>query len=63
MFKRTTYKDVGLILDEFPDDSTTLLSNSPMLEAKGLQTNNPGFPGYISYGLVIALGANLIYYF
>ncbi len=63
MFKRTTYKDPSLILDEFPDDSTTLLSNSPMLEAKGLQTNNPGFPGYESYGFVLSLGLNLIYYF
>lgn len=63
MFKRTTYKDPSLILDEFPDDSTTLLSNSPMLEAKGLQTNNPGFPGYEAGGSLFFLGLNLIYYF
>lgn len=63
MFNRTTYKDSNLILDEFPDDSTTLLSNSPMLEAKGLQTNNPGFPGYKAGGFIVSVGANLVYYF
>jgi len=63
MFKRIVYKDPKLILDEFPDDSTTLLSNSPMLEAKGLQTNNPGFPGYEAGGVLFSIGANLIYYF
>ncbi|MCX7945084.1 MAG: outer membrane protein transport protein [Deltaproteobacteria bacterium] len=63
MAKRITYKDPTLILDEFPDDSTTLLSNSPMLEAKGLQTNNPGFPGYEAGGYLLSVGANLIYYF
>ncbi|MCX7958537.1 MAG: hypothetical protein N3B13_05760 [Deltaproteobacteria bacterium] len=63
MFTRITYKDPSLILDEFPDDSTTLLSNSPMLEAKGLQTNNPGFPGYKAGGFVLSLGANIVYYF
>lgn len=63
MFQRTTYKDPKLILDEFPDDSTTLLSNSPMLEAKGLQTNNPGFPGYEAGGFILSLGVNLLYYF
>ncbi len=63
MFKRVTYKDPSLILDEFPDNSTTLLSNSPMLEAKGLQTNNPGFPGYEAGGFMLTLGVNLLYYF
>ena len=63
MYKRTVYKDPKLMLDEFPDDSTTLLSNSPMLEAKGLQTNNPGYPGYEAGGLLLSIGANIIYYF
>ncbi len=63
MPQRITYKDPSLILDEFPDDATTLLSNSPMLEAKGLQTNNPGFPGYEAGGFLFSLGMNLVYYF
>lgn len=63
MPRRITYKDPALILDEFPDDSTTLLSGSPMLEAKGLQTNNPGFPGYEAGGFMFTLGVNVEYYF
>ncbi len=63
MPQRKTYKDPTLILDEFPDDSTTLLSNAPMSEAKGLQTNNPGFPGYEAGGFLLSLGINLVYYF
>lgn len=58
---RTTMKDLtrteaeGGIVDEYPD---TLIDYSdpernPIAEAQGLQTNNPGFPGFRSGGFLI----------
>ena len=34
-----------------------------MSEAAGLQTNNPGFPGYDSSGMLYAFGLNFIHTF
>ena len=39
---------------ELPDDAR--LSGEPISEAIGLQTNNPGWPGFSSVGSVLAMG-------
>ncbi len=61
MMERTTWKDLnrkeqdGGLIDEFPD--TTLDANGdPFVTAKGLQTNNPGFPGFKSGGVILGSG-------
>jgi hypothetical protein len=54
MLPRTTHKDPGQIIDEFPDDARTLKSGRPMPEAAGLQSNNPGFPGYDAGGTLFS---------
>jgi long-subunit fatty acid transport protein len=54
MQSRTTYKDPSQVVDELPDSARTVQSNKPMPEASGLQTNNPGFPGYTSGGHLVA---------
>jgi hypothetical protein len=63
MFDRTTWKNPTQIYDEFPDTARTLVANNPMSEAAGLQTNNPGFPGYEAGGMLYAFGLNLIHTF
>ncbi len=42
-------KDDSLLIDEFPDDSFTP-NGTPDPNAAGLQSNNPGFPGFSSKG-------------
>ena len=63
MLKRTVYKDPAQIPDEFYDGSTTKSKDLPMSEAKGLQTNNPGFPGYTLSGYTVATSVTLRYEF
>ncbi|MCB9519433.1 MAG: hypothetical protein H6700_06175 [Myxococcales bacterium] len=43
-------EDRSLVLDEFPDDAISTDRQRPVAEAVGLQTNNPGWPGYGSEG-------------
>jgi long-subunit fatty acid transport protein len=43
---RNTVKDPKQIPDELPDDSRSSSTGDPIAGAKGLQTNNPGYPGY-----------------
>jgi hypothetical protein len=57
------HKDPSLIRDEFPDRARTLIGGQPMPEAEGLQTNNPGFPGYEFGGLALAGSVSLAYLF
>ncbi|NOZ86545.1 MAG: hypothetical protein GXP49_09780 [Deltaproteobacteria bacterium] len=59
----TVHKDPSLIKDEFPDYAVTALTHEPMVEASGLQTNNPGFPGYKAGGFVFSAAATLTYRF
>lgn len=57
--KERPEKDGGLV-DEFPDDTvnyTDMAAGFPT--AKGLQTNNPGFPGWESKGFVMGIGINV----
>ncbi|HOX44050.1 MAG TPA: outer membrane protein transport protein [Myxococcota bacterium] len=63
MPRTTVYKDPALIKDEFPDRARTLIGGQPMPEAEGLQTNNPGFPGYEFGGLALAGSLSLAYLF
>ncbi len=50
----------GGIVDEFPDDATNYFDlEGGFPEAEGLQTNNPGFPGWKSKGFVLGVGINI----
>jgi hypothetical protein len=53
-------KGKGLVRDEWPDDTIDRTTNPPQViaEAKGLQTNNPGFPGFGSDGIIVGGGLN-----
>jgi long-chain fatty acid transport protein len=44
------------LCDEVPDDTADGRSGTPYPEAEGLQTGNPGFPGFSSGGFLIAAG-------
>jgi len=46
-----------LVKDELPDDAQ--LGGQPLAHARGLQTNNPGWPGFSSGGLILAATAYL----
>jgi long-chain fatty acid transport protein len=45
------------VLDEFPDDTIDKTTNAPAADAVGLQTNNPGYPGWKSTGYMVGAGA------
>lgn len=62
LLPRHTTKDPGKIIDEFPDDSKDAKGNA-IAAALGLQTNNPGYPGYRSKGLIGTVGCGLSYTF
>jgi hypothetical protein len=47
---------VGDICDEVPDAAINPQTGLAYPEAQGLQTGNPGFPGYVSGGWIGALG-------
>ncbi len=59
MLDQVVHKDPSAIIDEFPDGVVTLLDGAAMPEADGLQTNNPGFPGYRSGGWTVVAGGSL----
>ncbi|MFI5308839.1 MAG: hypothetical protein ACHQ53_15890 [Polyangiales bacterium] len=48
----------SLVRDEFPDDAVDTRGD-PIPSAKGLQTNNPGWPGFSSRGLLLGGGLTL----
>jgi len=45
------------VFDSFPD-SVDIYSDAPIAESAGLQTNNPGYPGFGSAGWLIVAGAS-----
>jgi hypothetical protein len=45
------------VLDEYPDTATDSKTGAPIAGAAGLQTNNPGYPGWKSTGYMLGLGA------
>ena len=51
LIRRYQHKNDELIQDEVPDDAVDA-SGKPLAGAKGLQTNNPGWPGFASEGWV-----------
>lgn len=53
----------NLVVDEFPDDSPNPQTGEPEEAAAGLQTNNPGWPGFASDGTLVAatLSVGLLY--
>lgn len=48
-----------LVQDALPDKAVVAGSTTPFPNAEGLQTNNPGFPGYGSSGWVFGGGINI----
>ena len=56
---RTADKDPSAkhpVIDEFPDSSTNIRTGLPEPSAAGLQTNNPGYPGFESHGYMLGAG-------
>ncbi|MFU8802555.1 MAG: OmpP1/FadL family transporter [Bradymonadaceae bacterium] len=49
------------LCDEVPNDTRDPRTGEPHVEAQGLQTGNPGFPGFVSGGWIGALGFELRY--
>lgn len=49
------------VIDEFPDNAVDPVEDrtTPLPEAQGLQTNNPGYPGFSSEGWLLAAGFSL----
>ena len=52
LIPRTNQKDPSLLVDELPDGSVYNSTLAPVPGAHGLQTNNPGWPGYSSKGFL-----------
>lgn len=44
------------VLDEYPDNAIVLGTDLPAVDAAGLQTNNPGYPGWKSTGYMVGAG-------
>jgi hypothetical protein len=51
-------RDGQLVRDEFPDDAVDTRGR-PIAEARGVQTNNPGVPGFGSGGMLLGVGLTL----
>jgi long-chain fatty acid transport protein len=49
---RNVTKNDANVVDELPDDARSSATGDPVAGAKGLQTNNPGWPGFGSEGWV-----------
>ncbi len=49
------------LCDEVPDDTLDPRTGQPYPQAQGLQTGNPGFPGFVSGGWIGALGMEVRY--
>ncbi len=56
---RDVVKNPSQIIDEVPDDSRNSQTGDPLAGAKGLQTNNPGYPGFGSEGWIYGGTASL----
>jgi hypothetical protein len=58
LFYRHQAKDNARIVDELPDDAVNE-SGDPVAGAGGLQTNNPGWPGFASEGWILGGAVSL----
>ena len=47
------------VVDEFPDTAIDIRTNLPASGTAGLQTNNPGYPGFSSRGYMVGAGVSL----
>jgi hypothetical protein len=47
---RSNEKDPSRLVDEVPDGSTVSATGASVAGSQGLQTNNPGYPGFSSAG-------------
>ncbi len=47
------------VIDEVPDNATDIVKNQPLPGAQGLQTNNPGYPGWSAQGWMLGGGVAL----
>ena len=56
-------QDTQSLCDEVPDTTINSRTGQPYDEAQGLQTGNPGFPGYASGGLILQTGVELLWSF
>ena len=56
---RNTTKNPSQITDEVPDDARSSVTGEPLAGSTGLQTNNPGWPGFGSEGWVYGGTASL----
>jgi long-chain fatty acid transport protein len=62
LLTRETTKNPGAsnpVMDEFPDSAVNLFTDEPIPSAVGLQTNNPGYPGFSSGGFLFGAGVTL----
>ncbi|MEY3014039.1 MAG: hypothetical protein RIT45_2774, partial [Pseudomonadota bacterium] len=50
---------VATLCDEIADDTPNPNTGKPEPAFAGLQTGNPGFPGWQSYGTLLAFGLDL----
>lgn len=52
-----------LVVDEWPDDTIDITTGEIVSGAKGVQTNNPGWPGFSSRGTILgaSLSVSLLY--
>ncbi len=50
---------VGTLCDEIADDTLDQATGQPIAAYQGLQTGNPGFPGWLSFGNLLAFGVEL----
>ncbi len=50
---------VTALCDELADDTPDPVTGKPTTAFAGLQTGNPGFPGWQSYGLLLAFGVDM----
>ena len=44
------------VIDEYPDSAIDLRTQLPATDTAGLQTNNPGYPGFDSHGFLLGAG-------
>ena len=61
LLARSHYKNTSAVepvIDELPD-AVSVTDQTPLDESKGLQTNNPGFPGYESSGNGFIIGFSI----
>ncbi|MGZ3422192.1 MAG: OmpP1/FadL family transporter [Polyangiales bacterium] len=63
LLPRTTFKDPNQTVDAYPDDARTLRGGQSIPEAKGLQTNSPGFPGFHSEGWLLSASVSIAWLF